>query len=211
MDDTNATTREDPHSLAPIQIEGTSIDEDLAQLKRGKGARLLGTTLCLGLAAFAVVHWMERIDGAQAYAAAAERVEAIHAQQGNAYLRCVLPNLQRSQLSSQQALHTAFEIASDHFQKQYAKQLAHCAPSLDGLQAQFANLRVPVDVERSANALRAATVQIAEVTESYRAYLQDTARPYHFVQATPQIEKIAWAWSTYEEERGELLAALRSQ
>jgi hypothetical protein len=211
MDETNATTREDPHSLAPIQIEGTSIDEDIAQLKRGRGARLIGTTLCMGLAAFGIMHWMDRIDGTQAYAAAAERVEAIHAQQGNAYLRCVLPNLQRSQLSSQQALHTAFEAASDRFQKQYAKQLAHCAPSLDGLQAQLANLRVPADVERSANALRAATVQLSEVTDSYRAYLQDPARPYDFVQATPQIEKIAWAWSSYDEDRRKLLAALRSQ
>jgi hypothetical protein len=210
MDEMNATKRDDPHSLAPIQIEGTSIDEDIAQLKRGKGARLIGTMLCLGLGAFGVMQWMERIDGTQAYAAAADKVEIIHAQQANVYLRCVLPNLQRSQLASQQALHTAFEIASDRFQKGYAKQLAHCAPSLDGLQAQLATLTVPADVESSAKLLRDAAVSVGEKSEAYRAYLQDRARPYDFVQATPHIEKIARAWSGYDEKRRDLVAALRS-
>src|SRR3954465_10093948 len=104
MEDENKRelVREDPHSLSPIQLDSTpNIADDLAQLKRGKAARLFATALLSGIAAFGVAKWMEDIDGSQAYAAAAERIEEINANQGTALLRCMLPDLQRSQLEDQ--------------------------------------------------------------------------------------------------------------
>ena len=205
----SAPPREDPHSLAPIQIEAASLDEDIAQLKRGKGSRLLITILASGLAVFGVATWMQSIDGAQAYAAAAERLETINAQAGNAFLRCVLPDHQKSQLSSRQALHTAFEVASERSQKHYGKQLQHCTSLSDKLVAQLNELEVPADMTRRAQGVRAAAGEVAQSLDTYRAYLQDPKQPYDFVQATPMIERVANAWSTYEERRKGFNQALR--
>src|SRR5262245_30294246 len=113
MEDSAKPVRDDPHSLAPVQIEKAEIDEDRALLKRGKGARLVLTLVLSGLAVFGVARWMQNIDGAQAYAGAAERVDTINAQDGTALLRCVLPDVPRSQIATRQAMHTALENASE--------------------------------------------------------------------------------------------------
>jgi hypothetical protein len=203
--------REDPHSLAPIQIEISNIDEDIARLKRGKSARLLIAALCSGLAAFGVAKWMDTIDGSQQYAAAAERLDAINAQQANALLRCLLPDLQRSQLASRQALHTAFEIASDRAQKYYGKQLKQCSRLSEELVRRLDNLDVPTDLAPSLQTLRSSAGDLNHALGNYRMYLQDPARPYDFVQATPLIEHIANAWTTYEERRAQLNDVLRNR
>ena len=205
----SAPPREDPHSLAPVQIERASIDEDIAQLNRGKGSRLLITILGGGLAVFGVVTWMQSIDGAQAYSAAAERLETIHAQSESAFLRCVLPDLQKSQLSSRQALHTAFEVASERGQKHYGKQLKHCTALSDKIVQQLNDLEVPADMYRNAQGVRAAAGEVAQSVEAYRAYLQDPSRPYDFVQATPMIERLSNALATYEERRTTFNQTLR--
>jgi hypothetical protein len=205
-----AKTREDPtHSLAPIQIEGTSLEEDIAALSRGRGTRLLASALCAGLAAFAVVVGMEKIDGTRAYGAAAERLEAINAQQANVFIHCALPGLQRSQVSSEDSLHTAIEVISERLQKQYGQQLERCGSSLDGLEVQLAALTVPRDARPRLESLRKATSELNFAVAGYRHYLLDPAQSYDFVQATPRIEKIAIAWSDYETRRGELTSALR--
>jgi hypothetical protein len=201
--------REDPHSLAPIQIEGTSIEEDIAALSRGRGTRLVFTALCAGLLAFGVIQWMDGIDGTRAYAAAADRLEAIHAQQANVFIHCALPNLQRSQISSEKSLHTAIEVVSERLQKQYGRQLERCGTSLDGLEVQLAGLVVPADTRPKLEALRTASSELNFAIAGYRHYLVDPAVSYDFVQATPRIEKIALAWSDYETKRRELSRALR--
>lgn len=211
MNRDSATPREDPHSLAPVQIERTSIDEDIAQLKRGKGSRLVIAALGTGLAVFGLVQWMQNIDGSRAYAAAAERLETINAQSGNALLRCVLPDLQRSQLGSRQALHTAFEVASERAQKHYGKQLKHCTALSDKLVQQLSELEVPANMYRGALGVQSAAGELAQSLEAYRGYLQDPTRPYDFVQATPMIERLSNALATYEERRQSFNRALRDQ
>lgn len=202
--------REDPHSLAPIQIEGTSIDEDIAALSRGRGTRLMFTALCAGLLAFGVFEWMEGIDGSRAYAAAAERLEAIHTQQATVFIHCALPNLQPSQISSEKSLHTAIELVSERLQKQYGRQLERCGTSLDGLEVQLAGLVVPPDTRPKLEALRTAASELNFAIAGYRHYLVDPALSYDYVQATPRIEKIALAWSDYDIKRRELSRALRN-
>lgn len=209
MEREHATPREDPHSLAPVQIEVATLEEDIAQLNRGKGARLLMSALLSGLAVFGIVQWMDTIDGQQAYAAAAERLESIHAQQGNALLRCVLPDVQRSQVDSRQALHTALEVASERSQKRYGKQLQHCTGLAEELVRQVNDLDVPADMVRRAQGLRSAAGNLDQALGAYRAYLSDPSKPYDFVQATPMIERVSIAWTTYEDQRKSFNEALR--
>lgn len=210
MEGESATPREDPHSLAPIQIEvATNIDDDIAQLKRGRGSRMLIAALCSGLAAFGVVRWMQNIDGSQQYAAAAERLEVVNAQQGSALLRCVLPDFPRAQLASRQALHTALENASDRAQKYYGKQLKQCARLSEQMVRRLDSLEVPADLYRGLETLRGTAGQLHRSISSYRAYLSDPKQPYDFVQAAPQIEHIAIAWTTFEDQRTKLNEALR--
>lgn len=201
--------REDPHSLSPLQLETPNVDADLAQLKRGKTARLYATVALCGVAAFGVAKWMEGIDGSQAYAAAAERIEAINAQQGTALLRCMLPELQRSQLEDQSALHTALEVASERSGKAYGRQLRQCAPLSEDLALRIDALQVPADLSSGLTSLRSYASEVDEALAVYRRYLEDPARPYDFVQATPLIERVAIAWTVYENQRSKLNQALR--
>lgn len=210
-EDRRPSVREDPHSLSPVQLDSTpNIDDDLAQLKRGKVARLLVTALFSGLAAFGVAKWMENIDGSQAYAAAADRVEAINANQGTALLRCMLPDLQRSQVKDQRSLHTALEVASERSGKTYAHQLTKCAPLSEDLSLRVGALDVPVDMAARLATLRSAANEVDQAIVVYRKYLQEPGRPYDFVQATPLIERVAIAWTAYEQQRSELNQALRA-
>jgi hypothetical protein len=209
-EDSREPVREDPHSLSPLQLESTPIDDDLAQLKRGKAARLLATALFSGLAAFGVAKWMENIDGSQAYAAAAERVEEINANQGTALLRCMLPDLQRSQLEDQTSLHTALEVASERSGKGYGKQLRQCVPLSEDLSLRVDALDVPTDMATRLMTLRSYASEVDQALEVYRKYLEDPERPYDFVQATPLIERVAIAWTVYEQQRSKLNQALRT-
>jgi hypothetical protein len=209
MTDSSTPVRDDPHSLAPVQIEIAGIDEDLAAMKRGKGARLWITLLCSGLAVFGIARWMENIDGAQAYAAAAERLEAINAQQGNAFMRCVLPDVQRSQLASRQALHTAFENVSERAQKHYGKQLQRCAILSAELEQQLNQVGVPSDMYQQIQKVRWSARELNQALAAYRGYLQDPVRPYDYVVATPMIERLTIAWSDYEDQRAQVNRALR--
>jgi hypothetical protein len=209
MERDRATPREDPHSLAPVQLEIQTIDEDIAQLKRGRAMRLLWTTLLSGLAVFGVVQWLENVDGSAAYAAAAERLEAINAQQGNAFLRCVLPDMQKSQLATRNSLHTALEVASERSQKHYGKQLKRCAALSDAMIQRLNDLEVPTDMYGGIQGVRSAAGDLQQALGAYQAYLLDPTKPYDFVQATPMIERISIAWRKYETRRDEFNANLR--
>jgi len=203
-------TRREPDSLAPVQLERTSIEEEIALMQRGKALPLTLSLLLATLAATAGVRWVGQLDAQQVYAHAAERLESIDSQQGEAFLRCALPNVQRSQLNSTIALHTAIEIASERFDKFYGRQLAHCARYLTDLETELASVRVPSDMTRQVSALRNAAREFERAWNNYRAYLQDPALPYDYVRATPLIEKVTLAWGSYRAQQAEITAVLRA-
>jgi hypothetical protein len=209
MEEQKRVTRE-PESLAPIQLERVSLDEEVAQMKTGKGLRLTLTLLIGAAAVFGVVRWMGNLDTAQAYAHAADRVEEIDAQQGGAFLRCALPNLQNSQLTSASALHSAIETVSERLDKHYAHQLASCASLLEEFETALGTVRAPADMKLRIEGLRRSAHDFAQAWHNYQAYLQDPAQRYDFVQATPLIEKIGVAWQGYQTQRTEADSALRS-
>lgn len=209
MEDSAKPERDAPHSLAPVALEKAQIDEDIALLKRGKGARLMLTVAICGLAVFGVARWMQTIDGAQAYAGAADRVDTINAQEGTALMRCVLPDVSRSQISTRQALHSALENASERAQKYYGTQLQRCAPLSETLEKQLNMVGVPADLQPQMQRLRGAARDLNRSLIAYQTYLQDPNKPYDYVQATPLIERVSIAWSNYEDQRTQTSRALR--
>lgn len=208
MADPNLPVRSDPESLAPIQLERSSVDEDIAQMKRGKGLRLT-LTLAVGLAAITGgTQLLRSMDAHQAYAKAGEQLELVDAQQSEAFLRCALPNLQRSQLDDPSELHTAIEIATERMDKAYGRVLAQCDPLLESFQEAVNQIKGPADMTRRLSDLSNAAGQLGGSWQDYRKYLQDPAQHYDYVQAAPRIEKITNAWANYQKQRNETRDAL---
>ena len=198
-------------SLAPIQLERASVDEEVAQMKRGKGLRLTVTVLVSLVTIAAGARILGRMDTTQAYASGANRLEAIDEQQSEAFLRCALPNLQRTQVASASALFSAIEFATERFNKHYGKQLAQCAPLLSELQQTLDSVHPPADMTRRIEGVRAAAQELSASWNSYRAYLQDPAKPYDYVQAAPMMEKISKSWETYRGQLDTTKSAMRAR
>ena len=203
-------TRREPDSLAPLQLERTSVEEDAAQLRRGNGTPLMLSLVLATVASFGGLEWLGNIDRQQAYAHAAERLETIDSQQSEAFLRCALPNVQRTQLSSTQALHNAIEVVSERFDKYYGRQLAHCAHYLDDLNTELAAVSVPRDMKLQLDSLQHAARLFRRAWDNYRIYLQDPEQRYDFVKATPMIEKVTLAWADYRAQQDQIKGSLRA-
>jgi hypothetical protein len=206
----NPSTRSDPDSLAPVALERASVDDEVSKMRRGNTLPLALSLVASTIAAIAGIHWLGGIDRQQAYARAAEQLETIDAQQSEAFLRCALPNVQRSQLSSTQALHNAIEIVSERFDKFYARQLVHCSNYLDDLNNELNRVRVPADMQRGLTSLRQTAQGFGRAWDNYRLYLEDPTQRYDYVQAAPLIEKVTLAWADYRTQQIRIRAKLRA-
>ena len=202
--------RGEPDSLAPVQLERASLEEDLAGLRRGNGTPLVLSFVLAMVAAVGGIRWLGDLDRHQAYARAANRLELITNLQGEAFLRCALPNMQRSQLSSTQALHTAIENASERFDKYYGTQLKACSHYLGDLSRELAAVNVPRDARLQLKSLRQAAHQYGHTWDAYQQYLLDPAQNYDYVKATPMIEKITLAWADYRTQQAQITTSLRA-
>jgi hypothetical protein len=211
MERPDVPVRNDPNSLAPIQLERASVDDDVASMKSGKGLRLAATLLVTAAAVVGGTQLLGAMDAHQAYAHAAEQLEVIDSQQSEAFLRCALPNIQRAQLSDPSALHTAIEIASERMDKGYGRVLAQCEPLLQSFEEAVNQIKAPSDMTRRLQGLSLAAGELGHSWGDYRTYLQDPAQRYDFVQATPRIEKITSAWANYQTQRTQVREALSAK
>jgi hypothetical protein len=203
--------REDPHSLAPIQLENVSVDKEIAQIRGGRGLRLTITMLCLAAAAVGGSQLLRSMDAHQAYAQAAAQLERVDADQSEAFLRCALPNLQRSQIDAPNSLHNAIEIATERMDKSYGKLLAQCTPLLQTFEEAINNIKAPPDMTRRLATLSNAAGGLDRAWANYRSYLQQPGQPYDYVQAAPLIEKITGAWQNYQTARTQAKDALAAE
>jgi hypothetical protein len=200
------TTREEQHSLAPIQLESTGLERDLAAIKRGHGRHLVLALLGSLLAMAGLLQWMNASDGASAYAAAAKRLDALYAKQETALEDCTL--LQPH--ASPQVLRTAIEAASQHYGKAYEARLAACAQALVILERHLDGMDVPLNVEHRLDGLRHATSALGRAIGRYRSYLFDPSRTSDLNAATLHIDNVVIAWSNYDLQRNNTFDALRA-
>jgi hypothetical protein len=204
---TNAAdaTRDEQHSLAPIQLEA-NFRRDLASIKRGQGRRLALALLGSVLAMTGLLLWMKSSDGHSGYAAAAQRLGSLYAQQEAAFADC--PLLQPN--ATQQDLRTAIEAASQHFGKAYEQQLAPCTRALVILERQLAEMDVPISMGHRVEGLRHAAGALNRAVGRYRSYLFDPSRRYDFTTATPHIDNVVVAWNNYDLQRNNTFNALQT-
>lgn len=199
-------TREEQHSLAPIQLESTNLGRDLASIKRGQGRHMLLALLGSVLVMAGLLQWINSSDGASAYAAASKKLDSLYAQRDLALEDCTLLQPQ----ASPQVLRTSIEAASQHYGKAYEKQLAACSRTLVILERKLAGLDVPISMEHSLDGLQRATSALNRAVGRYRSYLFDPKRQYDYVLATAHIDNVVVAWSNYDRQRHNTYDALRT-
>jgi hypothetical protein len=199
-------TRDEQHSLAPIQLEATHFQRDLASIERGQGRRLALALLGSLLAMAGLLLWLRSSDGHSGYTAAANQLSSLYAEQETRFADCAL--LQPH--ASQQELRTAIEAASQTQRKGYEKQLARCARALVLLERQLTEIDVPISMEHRVEGLRHAAGALNRVIGRYRSYLLDPKVEYDFMTARAHIENLVVAWNEYDDRRHKTLNALRA-
>lgn len=197
--------REDQHSLAPIQIEATSLERDLASFKRGQGKRQLLALLGSALTMAGLLLWLNESDDSRAYATAARQLASLYEPQDPAFAQCAL--LQPH--ASQQALRSAIEAASQTHGKAYAQQLAPCSRALVIFERELAEMDLPMSMEHRFQGLRHAANSLNRAIGGYRSYLFDPKLSYDRFAASSHIDNVVTAWSNYEVQRHNTSNALR--
>lgn len=200
--------RGDPHSLAPIQLEPASVQEEAAQLKRGRGLRLALNMAVLVAVATVAGQWLNGVDTKNSYNHAAAQLDRSESTQAEGFMRCVLPDLQTSQLTSMVTLYGTIENLTEQLGKAYGDQVAACAPLLDDLETSVQNVRAPANMTRRLDEVSRAASAVKDSWKSYQAYLQQPNQPYDYVQAAPLIDRITVAWQGYRKTNSETKQAL---
>ena len=200
-----------PHSLTPIQLENARDDEDLANFRSGKGLRLGAVLAVLVAAAIGVAQLLRSADVRRSYADAASQLDRSDIEQQEAFLRCALPNVARTQLTSPTALRNTIEIVSGRMEKAYGRVLATCTPLFVGFEQSVKNVKAPADVKPSVDAVSNAVSDLGRAWASYKDYLQAPSTAYDVTQAAPLIERITASWQGYETARESAKKALSAK
>lgn len=202
--------RGDPHSLAPIQLEAASVQEEVAKLKRGRGLQLAVNLALLVAVATAAGQWLNNVDKRSSYNHAAAQLDRSESVQAEGYMRCVLPDLQATQLTSTVTLYGTIENLTEHLGKAYGDQLAACAPLLDEFETTVHNVTAPSDMTRRLQEVSLAASAVKHSWQSYQNYLQLPNQPYDYVKAAPLIDRITVTWQAYHKVNSEAKHALQA-
>lgn len=200
--------RGDPHSLAPILLEGPSVQEEVAQLKRGRGLRLALNLISLAAIAIGGAKWLSDLDTQSAYNQAAAQLDRSESQRAQAYMRCVLPDFQPSQLTSKVTLYGTIEYVSEHLGKAYGDQIAACAPLLDDFERAVHKVTAPSNMTRHLQQVSQSATDFKRSWLAYQDYLQKPNDPYDYVKAAPLIDQITINWQSYRDTNLDVRAAL---
>lgn len=202
--------REAPSTLAPIQVERASDEQDLAGMRGRRGPRIVTAVVVLAAVGFGGALLLRSMDARQAYAHAAEQLERSDVDQRDAFMRCAFPNQQSSQLAAPSALQGALEIATGRMGKTYAKVLTKCTPLLDNFKQAVSGIQAPADVAPNVRAVSKAANEFAAAWLGLRDFLQSSSE-YDSAQAAPRIQAITASWQTYQTERVKAKDALSAR
>jgi DNA-binding FrmR family transcriptional regulator len=151
------------------------------------------------------------MDTRQTYVMAASQLERSDTEQRDAFMRCALPNYQRSQVINAGTLRSAVESASERMEKNYAKLLNKCTPLMAGFQQAITDIKAPPDVSAQLSAVNKAVADLGLAFNNYREFLQHAAQGYDAAQAAPLIEAIGTSWQGYLAAREQAKQALTAK
>jgi hypothetical protein len=184
-------------SLAPMQLDRLTIEEEVADMNRGKGAQLLGVAIIASVLVVGGAVAMKQMDRDQAEGQAGAAVAGLLEQHVDAYFACVLPDTPTAAFSSSERLHSAIEGLAERYQKAYARTLESCEPKLQGLVPALTVAPVAKAIEPAVAELRSAAISVQDSATDLRAYLSDSRRPYDYVEVTAFIDRLAKASAAY--------------
>jgi hypothetical protein len=211
MPEPDQEARKAPHSLTPVQLERAAHDEDIAQLRSGRGLRLGLAFVVVVAAVIGVMQLLRTMDTRQSYAQAADQLERSDIEQREAFMRCALPNVTRSQLTSPAALRNAIETVSGRMERGYGRVLNTCTPLYASFEQAIKDIKAPADVGPRVEAVSIAATDFGRAWSGYRDYLQGPGLAYDPAQAAPLIEKITSTWQGYETAREQAKQALSAK
>jgi hypothetical protein len=199
MSQPKAGEHEAPHSLAPVQLEGTSEDlRDLEKLRDGSGWRLLFMVALVSVVTVGGVKLLDVMDTREAYVHAAGQLERSDGEPRDAFMRCALPTYQRSQLTTQSGLRLALERTTESMQSGYGRVLTSCTPLLSHFQESVKDLRAPADMRAQVDLVAKATDQLVNAWQDMRTFLVHSGAAYDQAQAARHIEQISVSWQRYQ-------------
>jgi hypothetical protein len=149
-------------SLAPLQLDRLTVEEEVAGMNRGKSAQLLGLAMLVSALAVGGAWAMKRLDRDQAESNAAAVVASLRVQHVEAYLVCVAPEAPLSAFSSSERLHSVLENQTERYQKAYARTLESCEPKLEGLIPALTVAPVAKSLEPRVSDLKGAATAIQD-------------------------------------------------
>jgi hypothetical protein len=193
-----AIKRGEQDSLAPIQLERMSIEEESLVKHRGRvGHLMLFAVLAVSVVGLGT-QLMKKLDAREAVVSAAAGVQRIRADKLDPFLRCALPGLDRAKLNSKDSLIGAIDDYSESMGKDYARTLSRCMPMLEEVSPALAAQKTPVELALPMRNLRSAAESLTVAVNAYRQHLGAPNEPYDYLHSLPRIEKIASAWERYE-------------
>ena len=195
-------------SLAPMQLDRLTIEEEVAGMNRGKSAQLLGVAMMVSALAVGGAWAMKQMDRDQAENNAGAAVANLRVEHVEAYLVCIAPEAPLSVFSSSERLHSALENQTERYQKAYASTLESCEPKLEGLIPALTVAPVAKKLEPTVNELKAAAMAVRDGANDLRSYLADPRRPYDYVEVTAFIDRLARASASYHKHDEALRARL---
>lgn len=195
-------------SLAPMQLDRLSIEEEVAFMNRGKGARLLGVAMMVSALAVGGAWAMKRMDRGLAESEAGAAVAGLRQEHVESFLACAVPDAPVASFANSERLHSAIEHLTERYQKAYARTLESCEPKLAGLVPSLTLAPVASHVEPAVAELRAAAIALQDSAADLRGYLEDPRRSYDYVEVTAFIDRLARASAAYHQQDQALRAQL---
>jgi len=206
MTDTPNVRAED--SLAPLELDRLTVEEEAAFMNRGKGKQLLSAVVVVGALVAGGAYVMKEMDRQQAVLDRGEAVAALRGEHVEAYLRCVVKDATPTALQSNDRLHGLIEGVVERGEKRAAVGLERCSQKLAELGPALAKASVTSELAPALGGLRDAAKDLTSGATALSAYLADPDEPYDFVQVTALIDRVARAAAAYREHDDELRARL---
>jgi hypothetical protein len=209
MTDSNMQ-RAEQDSLAPIQLDRLTIEEEVAFMNRGKKPQLLLAVALIALAGVGGDALIKQMNRDLQYTQAGQAVSDAQAEQVQAYLQCALPGTHPASVTSTDELHGAIENLVERFHEDYSHLLKRCEPKLQALLPALARVSAPAPLEPELRALRASAKELTTSALALRTYVAREGASDDFVQTTAHIHRFAEAKAAYDAHDSSFARALEA-
>lgn len=189
--------RQAPDSLAPIQLERMSVEEQALVSGRGRSRGLVPLVAFAGVALALGVMLYQRLEANESLGNAGSAVKQMKVQDFDVFARCVFPGMDGTRIKDDDHLRTTIERHSQRHGRHYGQMVKTCARPLYDLQVGLERLQVPQPLEGARAEMQQSAQRLVTATSNYAAYLE-AGDGYEFVTAQPKIEALALAWQDFQ-------------